>query len=893
MDVFFNPIFTRESNPPQQRTSQPAPLEKMSFQPNGPEEKFTFNPQKQTVPIQPSKESLYQNNFQYKYEEKRPNTEREEQILVDMSLQSSSLNNTSMLSVDQSKLEKNFFRNPLYLDNSYQKKIQTPVQYEQEERRDYYPAYEDFQFSADKNKKEEYLRYEKNNKSQEFELKMVDFNQNSVDVSKNHSNISNKQYDYDQKFSSSNNYNYNYDPSYKNSVQNKVGNANPGTLMSSLETNQKSSVINDNYAYKTSNYLNENKYYSEINQNNKANTPNYPTIPSTKQSNLYFDTPKFEENDLFKKTAEFKDLGFISQYKNSPSNTNNTYTAYRSTYNKESSYPTTQNKTPPNIINNNHINNNYNSPTIIEKNTILSPGLSRSYNEIEEKSIYLDVSHLKDKVVSTLSKYKEQLTTKQPNSIYLERDYQEINKEYSQILEKYSNLTTSHIAESGFMSASNLSYLKTGGPNENEINNMMELVQEFLDKFQPKPISKKPLEKFPNEPINDQVPVVNTVKKMEITGPIMKKSMENQNIYREKSEKFMVDPLSKIDEIRRQRKHDELEQSFLTIQNNITAYDLDRTRNFTDFSYLSEVSMLAPNEKTIGKQKLPILINNKTSNKRRIFGFLPKNSRFVKTKEDFSFTHGDFEDIPLICERCNEIFKSNALKKHQINCFFNYNSMKQQDFPESQPTNIREIQFKVDKVINKLHEKASQYKNYLEKDFQNRLFTYINLFMSQKTQTNLDNIIKVLMEIDDSLNKISSNNSVYLTFSIIRERLLMILRSKSNKIDKIADNSQIFCVNIESDEEENSKNTKENNMAMRYSINPPRNTMSFKKKNEPNQQEEIKNYFFTEAINLKFALPLNHPFRDILISDLYEEALKQKIPVEEFRKFIDMRIKSQ
>ena len=51
-------------------------------------------------------------------------------------------------------------------------------------------------------------------------------------------------------------------------------------------------------------------------------------------------------------------------------------------------------------------------------------------------------------------------------------------------------------------------------------------------------------------------------------------------------------------------------------------------------------------------------------------------------------------------------------------------------------------------------------------------------------------------------------------------------------------------------------------------------------------REALRRYFYTEAVNIKLTLPLNHPCRDLLISDLYDQCVAQNVPKEDYVKFI-------
>ena len=1043
MDVFYNPIFTRESSNTVRESNNPSrpsyPNEKMTFQPQQPQdEKFTFNPH----PSQIVPKDL---NFkQYKYENKEETDK--DMILVDMSLQSSSLNNTSVLSVNQSQIDKQFFKNPLY-DNSMQKKPEKMLYYDQQDqRKDFYPAYEDFNFSADKKKQEEIAT---------MQFQLVDFADKSLDISKNQSRISIPQFT-NPDFEGETSKNLKELPLYINQ--------NPGSLLNRLD----------------------NKVPYDMNAYNK-------TMESARSSQ----TSRYEDKEIFKRTAEFKELG--------PHGFNSQALDSRVTFgsNSKQEMPEIIETSTKNINNSQNLNFSQNNM----QNVNLSQNISKSY-DMDEKSVLLDVSRLKDKVITALSKYKEQLTNpeKAPEKKkLLEHDYHEINKDFSVILDKYSNFNTSHMVESGYIgvSNSNISYLKTGGPNENEINNMMDLVQEYLEKFQHvKGVSRTTnnnnnnninnnginnginndinnsinngINKDINNGINNSInnnaknnennsfrnskiqdnsmknekfwdstenakksyqnnnqdiirtqwetqeinkkawesqesykktwenqeikknTTENDFKKIEIkpktieTSENYKKPWENPEIYKKNLEyqdnyqktwinqpeiskyadfekknqesiknqefskiqdfnknpentkiqdynsknqeyiiknqqfykinqdyssknqefsskhqdysknlweiqepvrklpetqpkvsiknKYSENPLELIEEMKRQRKREELEQSFLTIKsNNITVYDLDRTKMYTDLSYMSEISVISPNE----KPKKTIISLKPKNSQINFFGFYPKIISFIKMKEEFIINY----ELDLVCDKCEQVFRGLLWQKHRNNCMNYRNSL----LYDERKVDFSKNEEKIIQNLNKLGQKISSNKSYFDKELENKILYNIRIFLGQKTKESIENTLRYLSEFIDLMSK-NIGNPLLLGYSIIQKRLINLIEEKNLKKRKnFNDNDEFYFDDIESDYEENKKITKSQPKIVNETITEKGN---FKKKpKEEANFEEVKNYFFTEAVNLKFALPPNHPNRKILISDLFEEAMTKKVRIEEFKKFIQNKLK--
>jgi len=54
--------------------------------------------------------------------------------------------------------------------------------------------------------------------------------------------------------------------------------------------------------------------------------------------------------------------------------------------------------------------------------------------------------------------------------------------------------------------------------------------------------------------------------------------------------------------------------------------------------------------------------------------------------------------------------------------------------------------------------------------------------------------------------------------------------------------------------------------------------------------EELKRLFYSEAVSVKLNLPPRHPGRDVLISDLYNEAMHRKIVKNDWLQFLKKKL---
>ena len=151
--------------------------------------------------------------------------------------------------------------------------------------------------------------------------------------------------------------------------------------------------------------------------------------------------------------------------------------------------------------------------------------------------------------------------------------------------------------------------------------------------------------------------------------------------------------------------------------------------------------------------------------------------------------------------------------------------------------------------------------------------------------------MRKLTELIDFLLK---TNGPALGYQIISRRLERLVEERNQqKKTNFHENICYAFEEIESDIEENRQKPKNHEYKPKFINNPEKvDANSFKKKKEEPiaTEAEIKNYFFTEAVNLKFTLSVNHPKRKVLISDLYEEAREKGIKIEDFRRFIEGKL---
>jgi hypothetical protein len=240
-----------------------------------------------------------------------------------------------------------------------------------------------------------------------------------------------------------------------------------------------------------------------------------------------------------------------------------------------------------------------------------------------EDRLFHEVTNLKDKVVHSLENYQQAIHEKKLKNVQQEirRDFLDISKEFSDLFDKYGELNVSTENNEGV----NSSVLKTGGPKEEEINTMMGLINEFVQKFAK--VAKTQKEK-------KEKPKHNQIRQIE-------KKEEQMNF---------------IEAQRRERKQEKMEQSFMTIKsNNVTAFDFEENlQNLNDTTDISISRISKPGELIEKNMKsLPKNEQKKRHFKKiQSFGFVPKKF-IMKYQKNVNLKSNDF-NIEIHCT-CNKI----------------------------------------------------------------------------------------------------------------------------------------------------------------------------------------------------------------------------------------------
>ncbi len=207
--------------------------------------------------------------------------------------------------------------------------------------------------------------------------------------------------------------------------------------------------------------------------------------------------------------------------------------------------------------------------------------------------------------------------------------------------------------------------------------------------------------------------------------------------------------------------------------------------------------------------------------------------------------------------------------------------------PESTLTffSVENAQNQIIKNLTILQNKFLAKRVFLNKEAEPKLQIYIRNYINLKNILDLEHVIKNL---HDHVLELAASSYLLETgqLDLMKKRLIFlrsVLLHKPNMA--IEENNNIFDY-IDSDCENNGKEK-----IKQSSYDEKKNDKSKKNEEKVNYTEEIKNFFFMEAVNVKFSLPPNEKTKGLLISDLYEDAMRKNITVDKFKEYLINRFK--
>ena len=332
--------------------------------------------------------------------------------------------------------------------------------------------------------------------------------------------------------------------------------------------------------------------------------------------------------------------------------------------------------------------------------------------------------------------------------------------------------------------------------------------------------------------------------------------------------------------------------------------------------------------------------------KHTIFGFNVKKERFIQGVDERKIT---LDNMEVICINCQEFIKASEVDRHSRMCdkighnekldldddiqqnIFDLNKkllgikekilFKLESLPNSRffADKIKLVIISVDQIINENsnEDKLDYYIKEIEKIFDEIsktklseeglvLLIYINrvLVIAKEKCSEIQYSVLKDKELIELQNKIKS----YETETVKQKAELEIWKHQAKMMNhiKLNDDKNLRYVKaefkkdneilsqIQSDIEYSDKESSydgTNGTSVTSGVLPLQtDLLGTRTASEAARAENNKVKFYSTAVNIKLMLPANHSGKDVLISDLYEECLTQKLPENEWENFIKKKV---
>jgi len=370
-----------------------------------------------------------------------------------------------------------------------------------------------------------------------------------------------------------------------------------------------------------------------------------------------------------------------------------------------------------------------------------------------------------------------------------------------------------------------------------------------------------------------------------------------------------------------------------------------RTRRNLSSIFEDEVNISVGGDEEINIQ-LPVINYRSTKDlfNHTIFGFNVKQEKFIEGRDERKVRTDNME---IICINCQEFIKISKVDKHSQTCD---KSPQQPDEDQNRSIhyNISQLNVKLFGIKDRIKHKSSSLgsKGPSVVESLNQIAKLVDKIIDENDSA--DSLIALIRQVEVNLDHLSNNNLVDqdLGLLIYINRILVLAQEKYNELEdseedlttledqirayqretirqkaelevwqhqaqvmeqiKQSDDKNMKYVkrhykkdnevlsqiqsDIEVSEKESSHGgTTETSGSGAISQG---NFVAFKTPKENAQSENNKVKFYSLAVNIKLTLPSTHKGKDVLISDLYDVCLAEKVPEKEWDTFIRSKLMS-
>jgi len=363
-----------------------------------------------------------------------------------------------------------------------------------------------------------------------------------------------------------------------------------------------------------------------------------------------------------------------------------------------------------------------------------------------------------------------------------------------------------------------------------------------------------------------------------------------------------------------------------------------RTRRNLSSVFDDEANICVDDEET--NIQMPVVHYNGTKDlfAHKLFGFQVKKEKFIEGKDERKIK---IDNIEIICLNCQEFIKINKVDKHSQTCDKSA-QMLEDDANKSIGHNLSELNVKLFGIKDRIKQKISSLssKGPSITEILNQIIKIVDRIIDENES--IENIENHIQQVENTLEEISKSNLLDqdLGLLIYINRILVLAQEKynelieseedlellENKIREIErgtvkqkaelevwqhqaqvmtqikqsddrnlkyvkkqykkDNEVISQIHSDIEIEDKESSHGGTTVTSGSGVSSQINLVAFKTAKENAKSENNKVKFYSLAVNLKLTLPSSHKGKDVLISDLYDECLTEKVPEAGWDNFI-------
>lgn len=334
----------------------------------------------------------------------------------------------------------------------------------------------------------------------------------------------------------------------------------------------------------------------------------------------------------------------------------------------------------------------------------------------------------------------------------------------------------------------------------------------------------------------------------------------------------------------------------------------------------SPVDNFSVTEEGPTKITIPVYITKDNKSKfgskgqqRKLFGFKIRSDVMFRSRKEKQVNKQVF------CSNCEEFIRIEETNSHVASCTVKTHS--ERDFSQQLPqVTLSELNKRILAIVNKNNQVIEEFNvrpqfmtickrlgeisvpaadestkldklDTLMKQFDN---VFSSLAELELQEDELDMIIylqRLFVSLQDKADLLKhaeeTNDSVHRQFNSevlkelqdkdVRQKDYFKLKTKPGNLHKLENIDSDIASSVDTE--------------MTFVGSEAENWVEYEPRSNSKDKESSRRHFYIQAVNIKLALPASHPAREIVISKLYDKAVKEKVPKESWIEFIKREFK--